>query len=430
MLEAIELLEQGPAGHELAMAYANVSQRRTVVDDAVDAVAWGNRALELARSLGDTEAEVYALANIAAAEFRTDPDAGRCKLEEGLELAQRHGHEELAGLILNRLVMFPVRYRRFDIATAHLDAGLEYCAERGLDTFRLYILGSRARFELDLGYWEAAGDSAALVLRDPRSAQLARTWALTTLGLLRARRGDSEASAALDEAQQMVSPTFELDRIAQVAGARAEAAWLAGDHDAVEGITDAAIALALERAEGWSLGELAYWRWRAGLIDKLPSGLAATPYASSIDGNWKKATELWRKIGCPYEAALALADSGDEPDVRQAHDELQALGARPAAAIVARRLRARGARGVPRGPRPSTRENPAGLTARELEVLALVAEGMRNAQIAERLVVSEKTVDHHVSAILRKLDVRTRGEASATAARLGMVTREGGTALR
>jgi DNA-binding NarL/FixJ family response regulator len=75
---------------------------------------------------------------------------------------------------------------------------------------------------------------------------------------------------------------------------------------------------------------------------------------------------------------------------------------------------------VPRGPRPSTRENPAGLTARELDVLALLAEGLRNAQIAERLVISQKTVDHHVSAILRKLDVRTRSEAAAEATRLGL----------
>ena len=96
------------------------------------------------------------------------------------------------------------------------------------------------------------------------------------------------------------------------------------------------------------------------------------------------------------------------------------LALRPAAAIVARRLRERGARGLPRGPRPRTRENPAGLTARELEVLALLVDGLRNAQIAERLVVSEKTVDHHVSAILRKLDVRSRGEAGAEAARLGL----------
>ena len=111
----------------------------------------------------------------------------------------------------------------------------------------------------------------------------------------------------------------------------------------------------------------------------------------------------------------------DDPGVaRSAIEQLQQLGARPAAAIVARRLRERGIRGVPRGPRPRTRENPAGLTARELEVLPLIAEGLRNSQIAKRLIVSEKTVDHHVSAILRKLDVQTRGEAAAEAARLGL----------
>ena len=67
-----------------------------------------------------------------------------------------------------------------------------------------------------------------------------------------------------------------------------------------------------------------------------------------------------------------------------------------------------------------TQHNPAGLTPRELEVLTLVADGMRNAQIAERLVVSEKTVGHHVSAVLRKLDVTSRGEAAAKAVRLGL----------
>ena len=65
--------------------------------------------------------------------------------------------------------------------------------------------------------------------------------------------------------------------------------------------------------------------------------------------------------------------------------------------------------------------SPVGLTAREMEVLALVAQGLRNAEIADRLVLAAKTVDHHVSAILRKLDVRTRGRASAEAIRLGLV---------
>ena len=170
---------------------------------------------------------------------------------------------------------------------------------------------------------------------------------------------------------------------------------------------------------GWALGELAFWRRAAGLVDDLRGVPLAEPYRLAIAGDWARAAASWEAIGCPYEAAIALVD-GDDDAVRRALEELQAIGARPAAAIAARRLRERGVRDVPRGPRRRTRENPAGLTARELEVLQLVAEGLRNAQIAQRLVVSERTIDHHVSAVLRKLDVRTRGEASAAAVRMGI----------
>ena len=110
--------------------------------------------------------------------------------------------------------------------------------------------------------------------------------------------------------------------------------------------------------------------------------------------------------------------------LRRALDGLQHLGARPAAEVVARRLRERGARGLRRGPRPATQRNPANLTAREVEVLSLVAEGLRNAQIAERLFLSQKTVEHHVSAILRKLGAGTRAEASAEAVRLGLARQD------
>ena len=157
-------------------------------------------------------------------------------------------------------------------------------------------------------------------------------------------------------------------------------------------------------------------------LARRPAGRAAGEvHRLALSGQWQAAADIWREQGFGFEAALALADSGEVAPMREALDELRALGAKPAAAIVARRLRDLGERRLPRGPRPRTMSNPEGLTARELDVLPLLAEGMRNAQIAERLIVSPKTVDHHVSAILRKLGAATRGEAGAQAARLGLI---------
>jgi ATP/maltotriose-dependent transcriptional regulator MalT len=419
--EAVELLGRLAPGHELAIAYCNVSHLAMNREDADGTSEWARRALELAKELDDTEALVYALTNIGVVEFLAGAPEGLEKLERALSVAQREGLEEHAGRAFLSLVLWPLRHRAFPLARRYLDAGLEYSTERGLDTWRLYLLACKTRLELDLGEWGQAADSAAVVLRDPRSAPTPRGWALAALGLVRTRRGDPQAAEPLQEAHDRARPTGELQRIAPAAIARAEAAWLSGEHARVVEGTEAALALALNRRAAWVVGELALWRWRSGKRDELPEGAVAGPYALSIAGEGARAAERWREIGCPYEAAMALADSEDEALMRRASEELQALGARPAAAIVSRRLRERGARGVPRGPRPRTRANPAGLTAREFEVLALLAQGLRNAQIAERLVVSEKTVDHHVSAVLRKLGVRSRGEAGAEAARLGLV---------
>ena len=147
----------------------------------------------------------------------------------------------------------------------------------------------------------------------------------------------------------------------------------------------------------------------------------AEPYALELAGAFEAAAASWTARGLPYEAALALAGADDEALLRRSLDELLALGASVPAAVVSRRLRERGAADVPRGPRAATRENPAQLTARELEVLALLGDGLRNRDIAGRLFLSTKTVDHHVSAILRKLGARTRGEAGAQALRLGLL---------
>jgi DNA-binding CsgD family transcriptional regulator len=210
-----------------------------------------------------------------------------------------------------------------------------------------------------------------------------------------------------------------------VAVARAEAAWLEGDAAPARAVVEDALARA-ERTKSyaWLAGELAFWLWRLDGPDRLatagpPDGVAE-PFILQMTGAWEAAADHWRALGCTYEAAAALADSDQEPQLRAALTELERLGARPLAAAVARKLRALGVRGLTRGPHPTTRANPANLTARELEVLGLLVEGLRNADIARRLFVSPKTVDLHVSAILAKLGVRTRGEAARAAARLGI----------
>jgi DNA-binding CsgD family transcriptional regulator len=282
-----------------------------------------------------------------------------------------------------------------------------------------YIRAYAAHFELNAGRWNEAAQLAGRLIETHSLAIAQRLPALVVLALVRARRADPGVDELLDEAMRLALPTGELQRIGRIAAASAEVAWYRGDPQRVAEMAQKGLQAATGKHDSWIVGELAFWGHRADPTLQVPSGIAE-PYALMIAGKWESAAAAWRALEMPYERALALAE-GPEDALRESMIILEQLGAGPLGSIVRQRLRERGIRGVPRGPRASTRENPAGLTSREIQVLTLLVRGHTNTELANRLHVSIRTVDHHVSSILEKLDVRSRTEAVAAAFGLGIV---------
>ena len=417
--QAVELLHGLPPGKELAMAYSNRAQLSMLAHDTADTLRWGALAVELSERIGDVDTLTHALNNIGTTLLDSADEHGWSHLERSLRLALDHGFEEHVARAYTNLACQAVIARDYPRAMRYLDAGIDSCTERDLDAWRLYMLGWRARAQFERGDWAAADLDAAAVLSGPRATPVSRIVALVALGRVRIRRGDPGARAVLDEARDRALATGELQRIGPMAVARAEAAWMHGDLAGCVAEARPGFELALSHEDARLVGELAFWIWRGGALDE-PPAVVSEPFALQMRGDWKAAAAEWERLGCPYERALALAD-GDEPAQRDALAIFEGLGARPAAELVRRRLREQGVRDIARGPRPATRANPQGLTNRQLEILRLLAEGLRNAEIAARLSTSSKTVDHHVSAVLSKLGVRSRAEAVARAHQMGIL---------
>jgi DNA-binding CsgD family transcriptional regulator/tetratricopeptide (TPR) repeat protein len=418
------LEEVAPAGPALAGAYTWLAYVRMLDRDIPGAIEVGGRAIELAERFGQHEHLSRALNAVGSAQWFSDPDQAPLTLGRSLQVAREHGDDQLAAVALSNLGSGAGEIRRYALADRWLREAIAWCAERDLDANRRYAQAWLARCQFEQGRWSEAGTTVASFAAERLAMPPSRIVALTVLGRLRTRRGDPDALAPLEEAWELAVRTSHLQRTWPVAAGRAEHAWLTGQPAALSGLVAEPFELARRLGHEWAIGELGFWLWRAGALDSPPAG-AARPYALQMAGDWRAAAEAWHQLGCPYEHALALADSDAEADLLAALDLLERLGARPAADAVASRLRELGVRRLPRRPRRATLANPAGLTARELEVLALLGADLRNVDIAARLHIAEKTVDHHVSAILAKLGVRSRREATQVAAARGIGAEDG-----
>ena len=400
-------------GHAFAMQ-AYLAVQASDLDRAKSLIA---RARELAEKTGnfDLMIRVRLIENYGV--VLNGDDSGRDAILAILNSGPKHIDELYSGGWSN-LTYFDVEQRRLDVAADLLDVTIPLMHEHDLPICRVWQMGSRARLQLMVGEWDDAAAEADRVLQGP-SAPLARTWPNLIRALVDLRKKGT-TGASLDDAWRLACRFGEPIRMLPVAAAIVERAWLTGESD--DRIPECRELLTGGPVTGleWSRGELAVWLRRLG--QRVDVVGVAEPYRALLDGAYEAAAEDFHRRSMPYDAALALVDSGDPSLAARALDILDRLGADAVAGKVRRDLRAHGMPVVPARRRAATLANPAGLTTRQTEVLRLLDDGMTNAELAERLYLSVKTVDHHVSAILTKLDVTKRRDAVRKARELGLLS--------
>ncbi len=416
---AVSLLEPLGPTPELAWAYANLAGQRIEDSQNEAAIGLAGQAQAIAESLGVPEVLSDALNTQGCALAGLGGEwAG--PLKRALQIAVAEGLQAQAGRAFANLHSLYCSQLRFTEAEPYFADGTAYCDEHDIGTYGICLRGEHTCTLEMLGRWEESAALSLELLTWSGASPVNRINPLTSLGKILARRGEPGAWDRLDEAMRSAEGTTEPQHILRVRVARAEAYWLAEQH--VEARREAELADDVSAGtDAWERGMISDWLRRTG-SDRPPRGQLAEPYQLQAGGDWEQAARVWTGLGCRYEAALALLDSGQEAALRDALSIFTGLGAAAAAGVTRQTMRQLGIRSIPAGPRAATRAHPLGLTRREHEVLDLICAGHTNAEIAGQLFISAKTVDHHVSAVLAKLGVPTRDVAASEAARLGLVS--------
>ena len=409
---AVSALEPLGPSVELARAYATFANQRMLYADYDVAIDLARRAQALATRFGATDVHSDALITQAASRSVQGLDwAGQ--MREALDIALAGGHHHEAGRAYTNLSGIHAGKREFAEAKRYLEPGIAFCDEHDITTFAICLRGEHANVLERTSRWDEAVALSTEILIKVGPSPANRLCSLIRLGVIGARRGEPGVWGYLDEAAATADEAGEPQNQVPARLARAEAHWLEGELDAARREAELAHDVCTTPS-AWLRGAVAVWLRRLGSPRPM-GGEVAEPYRLLLDGDQAGAAHAWARLGSPYEAAMALADMPDEEALREALSIVIGLGARAAAQVIRQRLRMLGARSIPAGPHAATRKRPFGLTRREHEVLDLICAEQTNAEIAAKLFLSVKTVDHHVSAILAKLGVPTRAAARRVA---------------
>ncbi len=415
--EAVELLEPYGPSPDLARSLGDRAFLEfDYVDNDESVLPLLNRAMSAAAEAGDDESMIRALSVKAQVAYSRGDLSAIGPIEECLHRAELAGDHwgELTALS-NMAGMFG-DVRDIARATDFVRRARDTAARYDIRHMELLSQAMHAEFLLWKGDWEGAENAATDALG---SSAHVEALATRVLGTIQARRGRNEARTGIFRMWSFVQPGESRFVVDPAAAAMAEYLWLSGENnpELVERLTEI-LATGVAVGKPWPSGPLAFWMWKLGLLTNPPDGTADS-YAWIIHGEYTKSAQYWREKGIPYEEGLALMH-GSETEQISAIRTFEDLGAVAVANKVRRALLDQGAR-VPRGKSFATRDHAAGLTARQAEVLALLAQGHTNTKIADELFVSYRTVENHVSAILMKLDVATRDAAVASARDRGIL---------
>jgi DNA-binding CsgD family transcriptional regulator len=412
---AVGILEPLGATAELARACSAVSQLAMLADRPEETLHWGRRAAELAQRAGDDAARAHALINIGTVESGRDPD-DTAALDAAHRLADACGDRHEAVRALANGAWSQLLWLRPAEARRRAEQAAGYARAHEVDTLGDYVEVTLAWLRLREGDWAAAAVAEAPAEQDATVTQL---LARTVLAERAVRRGDADAVSRLDQLARQADRTGELQRIEPVLELEVERALTGGSPLPLARIERATALAAQGGHTRWGGGRLAAWAAVAGVRTAF-RGPTAPAYEAMTDGNWAAAADAFGAVGWTYDRALLLSLLDDAASLAEALEVARSLGAAPLERRVRRRMRALGM-AVRHGRRESTRANPAGLTERQLEVVRLLAEGLTNGEIAERLVVSPRTAEHHVAAVLTKLGAVSRRDAARRASELRLL---------